>query len=105
MQPSKPINDQKNLEMSENDITMDFSRGLDNVRYANLKKDILNQLTSKAIMEQLENLNEMYLLANQWLTTDMKSHPRRLAMTFMMTCDKQETPKPNTHMIKPLLAI
>ena len=46
-------------------------------------------------MEQPENLNEMYLLANQWLTTTTKTHPSGLATTFTTTCDHQETPKSN----------
>ena len=80
--------------MSDKDVAMDFFRGLDNARYAGFKKDILNNLTSKAI-EQPKNLNEMYLLANQWLTTTTKKHPSGLATTFTTTCDRQETPKPN----------
>ena len=55
----KGYNDQENPEMSEKDIAMDFFQGLDNARYAGFKKDILNNLTSKAI-EQPKNLNEMY---------------------------------------------
>jgi len=44
-------------------------------------------------MEQPENLNEMYLLANQWLTTTTKTHLSGLATTFTTTCDRQETNK------------
>ena len=82
----KGYNDQKNLEMSEKDVAMDLIHGLDNARYAGFKKDFLNSLTSKK-MEQPKNLNEMYLLANQWLTTTTKTHPRGLATTFTTTCD------------------
>ena len=90
----KGYNDQGNPEMSEKDIAMDFFHGLDNARYAGFKKDILNSLTSKLI-EQPENLNEMYLIANQWLTTTTKTQLSGLATTFTTACNRQETPKCN----------
>ncbi len=58
--------DQGNPALDDKDVAMDFFRGLDNARYAGFKTEILNGLTSKAI-KQPENLNAMYLLANQWV--------------------------------------
>jgi len=57
----KACKDQKNLDMDDKDITMDFFNRLDNVRYAAFKTETLNLLTSGAISQQ-ENLNAMYLL-------------------------------------------
>jgi len=62
----KAYQDQDNPAMEEKDIAMDFFRSLDNARYGDFKIDTMNNLTSKAI-EPPENLNAMYLLANQWL--------------------------------------
>lgn len=84
----KAYKDQGNPEMDEKDIAMDFFRGLDNVRYASFKTEIMNGLTSKAI-EQPESLNAMYLLANQWLKTTTKTS-MGYAMTFTTTLDYQE---------------
>ena len=67
---------------------MDFFEGLDNARYATFKTEIMNSLTSKAI-EQPKNLNEMYLLANQWLKTTTKIN-MGYATTFVTTLDHQE---------------
>ncbi len=47
---------------------MDFFDGLDNGRYAEFKKSILNRMTAGSVA-QPASLNEMYLLANQWLKT------------------------------------
>jgi hypothetical protein len=47
---------------------MDFFDGLDNGRYAEFKKSILNGMTAGSVA-QPASLNEMYLLANQWLKT------------------------------------
>jgi hypothetical protein len=44
---------------------MDFFKGLNNW-YRMIKTDYINGLTSKAI-NPLKDLNEIYLLANQWL--------------------------------------
>jgi hypothetical protein len=60
----KAYEDQKNPDMKDVDIAMDFFRGLDNGRYAGFKTEILNGLTAKSIV-QPANLNAMYLLANQ----------------------------------------
>mmetsp|Transcript_8146 Transcript_8146/g.11879 ORF Transcript_8146/g.11879 Transcript_8146/m.11879 type:complete len:557 (+) Transcript_8146:2397-4067(+) len=89
----KGYKDQKNPDMDEKDIGMDFFKGLDDNRYATFKTDLTNQLTLKSI-EQPENLNAMYLLANQWLTTKTKN-PTGTATTFTTTCDRQEPRKPN----------
>jgi hypothetical protein len=62
----KAYKDQKNPDMDDKDIAMDFFNGLDNVRYAAFKTETLNLLTSGAI-SQHENMNVMYLLANQWV--------------------------------------
>jgi hypothetical protein len=43
---------------------MDFFDGLDNGRYAELKKSILNGMAAGSVT-QPATLNEMYLLANQ----------------------------------------
>ncbi len=45
-----------------------FFDGLDNARYAEFKKSILNGLTVGSVA-QPATLNEMYLLAMQWLKT------------------------------------
>ena len=67
----KAYEDEGNPAMDDKDIAMDFFRGLHNARYGSFKTEILNKLTSKAV-EQPENLNTMYLLANQWLKTATK---------------------------------
>ena len=59
--------------MEEKDVAMDFFEGLDYARYASFMMEIMNSLTSKAI-KQPKNLNEMYLLAHQWLKTTMKTN-------------------------------
>ena len=89
----KAYQDQKNPEMADTDIAMDFFNGLDNARCASFKAEMINLLTSGAI-EQPGNLNAMYLIANQWLKIT-KSHPSGLAGTFATTLDRQEPQKGN----------
>ena len=84
----KGYEEQKNSKMEEKDIAMDFFEGLDNARYASFKTEIINSLTSKAI-EQPQNLNEMYLLTNQWLKMTTKTI-MGYATTFVTTLDHQE---------------
>ena len=67
-------------------------KGLDDNLYATFKTDLTNQLTLKAI-KQPENLNAMYLLAHQWLTTKTKVNPTETATTFTTTCDRQDQRK------------
>ena len=67
---------------------MDFFKGLDNGQYSSFKAEIINGLTAGSI-KQPEDLNALYLLANQWLTTT-KSHPTGLATTFNTTLDMQD---------------
>ena len=62
----KSYEDQGNKKLDPEDIVMDFFRGLDNVQYSTFKTDYINGLTSKAI-DPPKDLNEIYLLANQWL--------------------------------------
>lgn len=64
----KGYDDQDNPPMKDKDIGMDFFKGLDDNRYATFKTDLTNQMTLNATA-QPDNLNAMYLLANQWLTT------------------------------------
>ena len=85
----KGYEEQKNPKMEEKDIAMDFFERLDNARYATFKTEIMNSLTSKAI-EQPKKLNEMYLLANQWLKTTTRNDPKGYATTFVTTLDHQE---------------
>ncbi len=73
---------------------MDFFRGLDNARYAGFKTYILNGLNSKAI-EQPENLNAMYLLANQWVKPVGRGNATGFASTFTTTLDRTEQPHSN----------
>ena len=88
----KAYEDQGNPVMGDVDIAMDFFKGLDNNRYEHFKTQIMNDLTSKAI-EQLANLNEMYLLANQWLQVKMTTNATGFGTTFTTTLDYQERPK------------
>jgi len=64
---------------------MDFFRGLDNARYATFKTDYINGLTSKAV-DPPKDLNEIYLLANQWLKP--KATTSSFASTFSTTLDR-----------------
>lgn len=88
----KAYEDQGNPAMGDIDIAMDFFRGLDNNRYGHFKTQIMNDLTSKAI-EQPANLNEMYLLANQWLQVKTTTNAMGFGTTFTTTLDYQEKPK------------
>ena len=92
----KGYNDQDNPPMPDNDIGMDFFKGLDDNRYVTFKTDLTNQMTLNATA-QPANLNAMYLLANQWLTTKTSTNRTGTATTFTTTCDRQEPRKPNTN--------
>jgi len=85
----KAYEDQGNPEMEDGDVAMDFFRGLDNARYSHFKTEIMNGLTAGSI-KQPENLNAMYLLANQWLKTTTRNDPKGYATTFTTTLDHQE---------------
>mmetsp|Transcript_8512 Transcript_8512/g.12433 ORF Transcript_8512/g.12433 Transcript_8512/m.12433 type:complete len:143 (-) Transcript_8512:611-1039(-) len=78
----KAYEDQKNPDMDDKDVAMDFFNGLDNARYATFKSETMNLLSSGAI-KQPENLNAMYLLANQWVKP--KTYAPGLAATFATT--------------------
>jgi hypothetical protein len=54
------------------------------MRYAGFKTEILNGLTLKAI-EQPENLNTMYLLANQWVKPVPRGNATGFASAFTTT--------------------
>jgi len=88
----KAYEDQDNPKMDDKDVAMDFFRSLDNARYGDFKIDTMNNMTSKA-MEPPENLNAMYLLANQWLKPNTKPYPTGFATTFATTLDMPEKPK------------
>ena len=75
--------------MEDGDVAMDFFRGLDNARYSHFKTEIMIGLTARSI-KQPENLNTMYLLANQWLKTTTRNDPKGYATTFTTTLDHQE---------------
>jgi len=88
----KAYEDQKNPELVDKDVAMDFFRGLDDARYGSFKTDFQNQLTLQTI-EQPENLNAMYLIANQWLKVHTKTTSSGYGTTFVTTLDHQEKPK------------
>ena len=77
----KSYEEQGNPPMEDIDIAMDFFKGLDNNRYGHFKTQIMNGLTSKAIA-QLQNLNEMYLLANQWVQVKTTTNAMGFGTTF-----------------------
>jgi hypothetical protein len=81
----KSYEDQGNKKLDPEDIAMDFFRGLDNARYSTFKTDYINGLLSKAINPP-KDLNEIYLLANQWLKP--KATGTGYASTFATTLDK-----------------
>jgi hypothetical protein len=81
--------DQGNPKMRDEDIVMDFFRGLDNARYTGFKTEILNGLTAKSIM-QPANLNAMYLLANQWVKPVTRANAAGFASTFHTMLSKTE---------------
>jgi hypothetical protein len=80
----KAYQDQENVNLDEPDVAKDFFDGLDNARYADFKKLILNGMTAGSVT-QPATLNEMYLLANQWLKT-MGRMQSGLASTFVTKC-------------------
>jgi hypothetical protein len=82
--------EQDNAELAQPDVAMDFFDGLDNGRYANFKKSILNGMTAGSVT-QPATLNEMYLLANQWLKTTGVTQSG-LVSTFVT---KLDMPNPN----------
>ena len=85
----KAYEDQKNPDIDDKDVAMDFFNGLDNARYAMFKTETMNLLSSEA-MKQPKNLNAMYLLANQWVKP--KTYAPGLAATFATTSlDQQES--------------
>ena len=88
----KAYDDQKNPELVDKDVAMDFFRGLDDARYGSFKTDFQNQLTLQTI-EQPENLNAMYLIANQWLKVHTETTSAGYGTTFVTTLDHQEKPK------------
>jgi len=53
----------------------------------------MNDLTSKVIEQPSANLNEMYLLANQWLQVKTMTNAMGFGTTFTTTLDYQERPK------------
>jgi hypothetical protein len=62
----KSYEEQGNKKLYAPDIILDLFRGLDNMQYITFKTDYINGLISKAI-DPPKELNEVYLLANQWL--------------------------------------
>ena len=68
----KAYEEQGNVKLSDEDIAMDFFRGLDNGRYSIFKTEIMILLTTNTL-EQPKDLNSMYLLASQWLKPNTRS--------------------------------
>jgi hypothetical protein len=87
----KAYQDQENAQLDEADVAMDFFDGQDNGRYAEFKRSILNRMTACSVT-QPATLNEMYLLANQWLKTT-GSTQSGLASTFVMKLDMPDLVK------------
>jgi hypothetical protein len=89
----KAYQDQENANLDESDIAMDFFDGLDNARYADFKKSILDGMTAGSVT-QPATLNEMYLLANQWLkmTGTMQSGLASMFVTKLDMPDITQTP-------------
>jgi hypothetical protein len=81
----KAYQEQENAQLDEPDVAIDFFYGLDNARYAEFKKPILNGMTAGSVT-QPATLNEMYLLANQWLKMTGTSLSG-LASTFVTKLD------------------
>jgi hypothetical protein len=96
----KAYQDQENAQLDEPDVAMVFFDGLDNARYAEFKKSILNGMTARSVT-QPATLNKMYLLANQWLKT-AGTQQSGLASTFITKLDMPSiTPgKGRGHMAK-----
>ena len=88
----KAYEDQENPTLNDKDVAMDFFKGLDDAQYGGFKTDFMNQLTLKTI-SQPENLNEMYLIANQWLKVNTKTASSGYGTTFVTTLDYQEKTK------------
>lgn len=82
-----------NPDIEPVDVAMDFFFGLDNGGYANFKATIINGITAGSI-GQLENLNEMHLLAAQLLKTTGLTQAG-LASTFARKLDLPDKPKPD----------
>jgi hypothetical protein len=80
--------EQENPEFEDVDIAMDFFDGLDIGCYASFKATIINSITA-GLIEQPPTLNDMYVLANQWLKTTGPS-PSELASTFATKLDMWE---------------
>jgi hypothetical protein len=80
--------EQENAEILQPDIAMDFFDGLDNGCYADFKKSILKGMTAGSVT-QPATLNEMYLLANQWLKTTGVTQSGS-ASTFVTKLDMPE---------------
>jgi hypothetical protein len=80
----KSYEDQGNKKLDPPDIVMDLFHGLNNVQYSMFKTDYINGLTSKAI-DPPKDLNETYLLENQWLKP--KAAGSGYASTFAMMLD------------------
>jgi hypothetical protein len=87
----KAYQDQENPELDEVNVAMDFFDGLDNGRYAEFKKSVLNGMTAGSVA-QPASLNKMYLQANQWLKTTGTTQSG-LASTFVMKLDMPEVNK------------
>jgi hypothetical protein len=89
----KAYQDQENANLDESDIAMDFFDGLDNAQYADFKKSILDGMTAGSVT-QPATLNEMYLLANQWLkmTGTMQSGLASMFVTKLDMPDITQTP-------------
>jgi hypothetical protein len=81
----KAYEEQQNADMLQPDVAMDFFDGLDNGRYADFKKSVLNGMTAGSVT-QPATLNEMYLLASQWLKTT-RALQSGLMSTFVTKLD------------------
>jgi len=88
----KAYEDQENPDLDDKDVAMDFFKGLDDARYGGFKTDFMNQLTLKTISPP-ENLNAMYLIANQWLKVNTKTTSSGYGTTFVTTLDRCITPQ------------
>jgi hypothetical protein len=87
----KAYQDPENAQLDEADVAMDFFDGLDNGHYAEFKKSNLNGMTAGSVT-QPATLNEMYLLANQWLKSTGYAQSG-LASTFIMKLDMPDLVK------------
>jgi hypothetical protein len=87
----KAYQDQEIAQLDKADLAMNFFDGLDYGRYAEFKKSILNGMTAGSVT-QPATINEMYLLANQWLKTT-GSTQSVLASTFVTKLDMPDLVK------------